>query len=417
MAFPVVGDDELRRIFLQAVAALGDEVVRFALSDTHSVKAEWNGYQRSQPQRESKLSERQAYDCLLRDVSSEVTVLYIHGGGYMCGPPITSSVIEMLTTLHSLGSSSASRGIACGLAGRTGGRVCSLSYRLSPQHPFPAALYDVFVAYLSLIYPPPGSFHTPVPAPSLVLAGDSTGGALCLAFNQLLHFFRRNDVTHVPFHDSSVPLLPPASVAVMSAYCDHTDALPSYINTSNVDYSGQPPIYNAPGFPACSIWPTHPHRTLAYCEGLALCHPLISPAIADDWTGSPPLWFACGEESVVDGSMVIASRAAEQGVAVVWEEYEGMPHIFPLLPGLGPLPQVKRCLEDWGDFCCRCVAQPESLGSSRGVRIGYNAKDESPVNFRTSCSLDFEEVKARMRKSMVDLEEPFQNRQRSQTKL
>lgn len=80
MAFPVVGDDELRRIFLQAVAALGDEVVRFELSDTHSVKAEWNGYQRSQPQRESKLSERQAYDCLLRDVSSEVTVLYVHGG-------------------------------------------------------------------------------------------------------------------------------------------------------------------------------------------------------------------------------------------------------------------------------------------------------------------------------------------------
>ena len=129
--------------------------------------------------------------------------------------------------------------------------MCSISYRISPQYPFPAALYDVFVAYLSLIYPPPDSFHTPISACSIVLAGDSTGGALCLVSIQLLHYFRRIDVTQVPFHDSSVPLLPPAGDAVLSAYCDHTDAVPSYINTSNVDYSGQPPIYNAPGFPAC----------------------------------------------------------------------------------------------------------------------------------------------------------------------
>ena len=114
---------------------------------------------------------------------------------------------------------------------------------------------------------------------------------------------------------------------------------------------------------------------------------------------------------------MIASRAAEQGVAVVWEEYEGMPHIFPLLPGLGQPPQVKRCLEDWGDCRCRCVAQPESLRSNRGVRIGYKTREESPVNLKASCSLDFEEVKARMRKSMMDMEESFQNRQRSQTKL
>ena len=83
IAFPVVGDYELRRIFLQAVTELGDGAVRFALSDTDSVKAEWNGYQRSKPRREAKLSEREAYDCLLRDVSSEVTVLYVHGGGYV----------------------------------------------------------------------------------------------------------------------------------------------------------------------------------------------------------------------------------------------------------------------------------------------------------------------------------------------
>ena len=323
----------------------------------------------------------------------------------------------MLITLYSLGSSSANRAIACSLTEQTGGRVCSINYHLSPQYPFPAALYDILITYLSLIYPPSGSFHTPISAQSIVLTGDSTGGALCLAFIQLLHYFRRNDITRVPFDDSSVALFPPAGVAILSAYCDHTDALPSYTKTSSIDYSGQPPIYNASGFPSCSIWPTHPPRTVAYCEGLALCHPLISPAIAGDWTGSPPMWFACGEESVIDGCKVIANQAAEQGVAVLWEEFEGMPHIFPLLPGLGQLPQVKRCLKDWGEFCRRCVVQPESLKSSQGVRIGYEAGKESSVNIRISCEMDFEEVKARMRKGMMNIEESFQGRQRSQIKL
>ena len=130
------------------------------------------------------------------------------------------------------------------------------------------------------------------------------------------------------------------------------------------------------------------------------------------------MWFACGEESVLDGCKVIANRAAEQGVAVVWEEYDGMPHIFPLLPGLGPLPQVKRCLEDWGDFCRRCVVQPESLKSSRGVRIGYEVQGEiSSVDLKRVWEMTFEEVKARMRKGMLDMEESFRHRQRSETKL
>ena len=80
---PVIGDEELRRIFLQAITELGDRAVTFALSDTETIEVEWNGYRRSKPQEESRMSERELYDCLLRDVSSEVTIIYVHGGGYM----------------------------------------------------------------------------------------------------------------------------------------------------------------------------------------------------------------------------------------------------------------------------------------------------------------------------------------------
>lgn len=193
--------------------------------------------------------------------------------------------------------------------------------------------------------------HTPITASSIVLAGDSSGGALCLAVIQLLHYFRRNGTTHIGFHDASVPLFLPAGVALRSSYCDYTDALSSYTNTSSVGYSGEEPIYITPGFPSCSIWPTDPPRAVGYCEGFALCHPLVTPVIAEDWTRSPPVWFACGEESVADVCMANANRAAKHGVAVFWENYEGTPYNFSLLPGLSQSPQVKRCSKNWADVC------------------------------------------------------------------
>ena len=202
----------------------------------------------------------------------------------------------------------------------------------------------------------------------------------------------------------------------MSAYCDHTDSLPSYLNTRNVDYSGQSPIYNDPNYPSCSIWPASPARAVAYCEGMALCHPLVSPAAAEDWTGSPPIWFACGEESVLDGCKVVARRAAEQSVHVSWEEYLGMPHIFPMLPGLGQRPQVKRCLREWAHFCQKCVVQPGEIGASRAVRVDIGGEVDN-INVREMLEMDASEVKTRMGKGMTDIEQSFQRRQKHQTKL
>ena len=66
------------------------------------------------------------------------------------------------------------------LAELTGGRVLAIRYRLAPQNPFPAAILDTLIAYLNLLYPPPGSSHFAVPADSIVLAGDSSGGVLAI---------------------------------------------------------------------------------------------------------------------------------------------------------------------------------------------------------------------------------------------
>lgn len=66
-------------------------------------------------------------------------------------------------------------------ARKTGGRAFAVSYRLSPQYPFPCALSDALASYLYLIRPPPGAKHRPVDPRRLTLAGDSAGGGLVLA--------------------------------------------------------------------------------------------------------------------------------------------------------------------------------------------------------------------------------------------
>ncbi len=275
----------------------------------------------------------------------------------------------------------------------------------------------MLLSYLSLLHPPPESFHAPVPASSIVLAGDSTGGALCLALLQLLLHFKRNNTTTVRFYESLVGLPLPAGLSVLSPSCDQTDSLPSFDNTRHVDYINRAPVYTESGFPPCSIWPTDPPRARAYSENAALCHPLISVALADCWVGSPPMWFACGEEAVADGCKIVAKRASEQGVTVLFEEYMGMPHTFPLLMGMGHVPQVKLCLNDWGVFCQRCVSQPRSLHKSRAIQVDYETCKENEVNLNHLMSLDFQEVKERMNQGMADIERSFRKHQQTQVKL
>ena len=151
---------------------------------------------------------------------------------------------------------------------------------------------------------------------------------------------------------------------------------------------------------------------MAYCEGRALCHPLVSPVNAEDWTGSPPMWFAVGEVSVLDGCKIVAKRASEQGVFTVWEEYEDMPHIFPYLPGIRQTPQVQRCLREWAEFCQECALTPKrsrSVGGSRVTKVHYPAGHQSVLDSITA--LDYTEARELMEKGMMDIENSFQRQQ------
>lgn len=88
--------------------------------------------------------------CRLYPGAGPATVIYLHGGGYVVGG------------LHSHDD------ICAEIRGTTGLRVVAVDYRLSPEHPHPAAFDDVCAVIRATTGP-------------LVLAGDSAGGNLAAA--------------------------------------------------------------------------------------------------------------------------------------------------------------------------------------------------------------------------------------------
>jgi salicylate hydroxylase len=88
--------------------------------------------------------------------SRRPTILHFHGGGYVLG--LATSSLEY-----------ASR-----LAQAVGGSCVTVDYRLAPEHPYPAAVDDAVDVYRGLL-------DQGVPASSIVLSGESSGGGLALA--------------------------------------------------------------------------------------------------------------------------------------------------------------------------------------------------------------------------------------------
>lgn len=221
--------------------------------------------------------------------------------------------------------------------------------RLAPQNPFPAAFLDVFQAYLTLLAPPPGAPHAPVPPSSIVVAGDSSGGCLALGLLQVLLRLQRRNAS-ITFHGQKVKPAVPAGLALLSPASELSNSFPSYDRNAHLDVFPVP-IEKLPylerSFTTCPIWPSNPPRANTYCEAGMLAHPLASPAASDDWTGSCPLWFASGQEQLVDSAKLVAQTAHAQGVSVTLQEYEMMPHTFFLF--FRQAPQTKKVLADWAD--------------------------------------------------------------------
>ena len=83
-------------------------------------------------------------------------IVYLHGGAY------------------AIGTAASSVGLASDLARRAGARLVTIDYRLSPEHPHPAAIDDTVAAYRALL-------DSGIAASAIAIAGESAGAGLAAA--------------------------------------------------------------------------------------------------------------------------------------------------------------------------------------------------------------------------------------------
>jgi acetyl esterase/lipase len=383
---PKPTEQTIPEVIFQAIEDMGDGREEYTKPDVASFEAEWIGFRadaKDEEEEAPELGEKEKYELLMQDETrtSSCTVLYLHGGGYyMCG-----------CETH--------RETASKVAKGCGGRALLIEYRLAPQTAFPGQLIDALNAYLYLLYPPEGSFHAAVLPSDIVFAGDSAGANLAASLMQLLLHMQRTKTAGeksptITYHGKVVEVPLPAGMATLSGWFDVTRSMPSVKERQMWDYLGvidHDKAYSQ--LPKDDIWPTSPPRGDPYCELSLLCHPLVSPLTVKDWSASPPMFFMTGEEMLSDEDKILAGKAAEQGVTVVWEQYEAMPHVFTMI--FPALKNSVRCLDSVGRFARSCV---EGNVESSATLIAFKTGTESRVEMaELTRHLTWEDALGRMK--------------------
>lgn len=208
------------------------------------------------------------------DLEQHGDLLYLHGGGYTGGSPATH------------------RNLVASLTWETGLRAWALSYRLAPEHPFPAAVDDAEAAYRDLL-------DAGVDPDRLLIAGDSAGGGLAMALLLRLKTLM-------------LPL--PAGAFLFSPYVDLEHTGPSVVANSATDY--------LPVFPPGEV-------NDIYLEGADPRLPEASP-LYGDLTDLPPLLILGGSrEMIFDDATRLYETACAAGVAADLHVGADMPHVWP----------------------------------------------------------------------------------------
>jgi monoterpene epsilon-lactone hydrolase len=218
--------------------------------------------------------------------TKDLTVLYLHGGGYAYYSKAHENLIALVT-----------------LAAKS--QTFALDYRLIPEHPFPAQLEDALAAYRWLL-------ETGIKAEHLVVIGDSAGGNLTLALLLALR-------------DAKLPL--PALGICIAPWTD-------------VGNSGNSLKENEP-----FDW-VEKRMTLQWAEWLCKNadpdNPLISPINAD-LRGLPPIYIQAGDAEILyDMIQSFYDKAQAQGVNIRLDVWQYMNHDFQAFGDL--MPESKEAL-------------------------------------------------------------------------
>lgn len=221
------------------------------------------------------------------------TVLHFHGGGYV------------------LGSASGSLEYAGRLAEVVGGSCVTVDYRLAPEHPYPAAVDDAVDAYRGLL-------DSGVPASSIILSGESSGGGLALALALVLK-------------TAGDPL--PAGIIGVCPFVDLTLRGPTV-----AQFTGDDPAANRDVLA---------YLGASYFQGHEPTDPLVSP-LYGDLSGLPPIFLTASEgEVLLSDTVRLAERAKQAGVDVTTRIVEDSVHVYTIFPFLPETVSTLQEIQAW----------------------------------------------------------------------
>jgi acetyl esterase len=255
-------------------------------------RQQWADYTRqlSRPAPDSLLIEDRAFVVGDRKVLTRVyrprshakslpCIIYMHGGGF------------------TLGDLDSSDSIAWGLAHETGAVVVSVDYRLSPEHPWPAAFDDCYGVLVALRQ---GSQEYGIDSDRIALAGDSAGGRLAAGLS-------------IKARDQRGPrIVAQALVYASAGAVPESRSREQFADGFGLTAAAYEAFYKA-------LFPTN-----AYDDD-----PSAWPIRAHDLTGLPPTLVHVAEiDPIRDDGRAFASRLISAGGEVTFREAKGMLHGF-----------------------------------------------------------------------------------------
>jgi hypothetical protein len=137
----------------------------------------------------------------------------------------------------------------------------------------------------------------------------------------------------------------------------------------------------------------HRHGQNLYVDDGFLAHPLATLTLNKSWKGSPPVFLCTGWELLADEDKFMARKLDNDGVTVVFEEYEAMPHCFAMI--LKRIPGARRCFQSWAEFIQAAVDDPESIGS-KATMIKARTLEEIPLDLASISDFSPEDMRERV---------------------
>jgi len=274
-------------------------------------------------------------------------LLWIHGGSWIYSSPTRDGYA-------SLGSK---------LAAKTGAVVMVIDYPLVPVSNYSTITSAALDALVWLASHGPLGRPCDGERPPLFLGGDSSGGGTALSM--LLQANQQRD--RWPALHGGIMYSPWTNLE-----CDTPSYYYNAHSKSGNVYTGDL-IFRKP--PDTSKR-EYRENALQYVGNVTtmLQDPIASPFYAgpSELIGLPPLYFAVGTELITGDSVVPATKAAEVGVEVVLDIYEGMWHVFPMYQeGCGSnhsIYEAELALNRTGDFV-RMQTQQGLLAAVNAGRV------------------------------------------------